>query len=259
MSTSRALSLRPRLPSVPPLPLRRAFITLPSAPALEPRLLTAARRLPYHHERLYELVADVDAYSRFLPYCTHSRVTRWSAPYPASPASSSASSPNDLDADAAGAEGAGRRWPLCADLTAGWGNFVETYTSRLVCVPALGVVEAVSGPDGRSELSAAERRRYGLPPEDGGLGRPGELGGRSGVFKSLVTRWTVRPAPPAADTSGHDWSDVRLTIKYQFANPLYMVVGAAVADKIAPVMVDAFVKEARRALGETGRVAQTLR
>ncbi|KAI1075219.1 hypothetical protein F5B20DRAFT_391160 [Whalleya microplaca] len=234
MSTPRALRQPTRLllhRTSPPLPLsapRRAFITLPSTST--PQLLTAHRTLPYNHARLYDLIADVDSYAGFLPYCQTSRVTAWGAP-----------------------DAAGRRWPTRGDLTAGWGGFTESYSSRLFCVPARGVVEAISGAEGRSEFSDAELARYGLSDPGAGLGSGG--GGGGGVFTSLVTRWTVVPAEDATreDRFQHDWSDVRLSIKYRFANPLYGAVSAAVADKVAPVMVEAFVQQARRILGEPGQ------
>ncbi|KAI0379938.1 hypothetical protein F5Y04DRAFT_258745 [Hypomontagnella monticulosa] len=230
---------------------RRSFLTIPDALSPPPHLLTAARRLPYNHAALYDLIADVDSYTHFLPYCTVSRVTQWTTPSPNSPSSSTSASTS-------------RRWPKRADLTAGWGGFSETYTSRLLCVPSLGIVEAVSGA-AVSEIPASELRAYGLVAE-----APDPDSGDSGVFKSLVTRWTVQPAR-TRKTEGkeggeggkggeeEEWSDVRLSIKYQFANPVYMAVSSAVADKVAPVMVEAFVERARRVLGETGRKVEILR
>ncbi|KAI1776090.1 dehydrase and lipid transport-domain-containing protein [Hypoxylon cercidicola] len=239
MSTPRILTPR-RLPLPPSklllphrrAPPRRSFITLPDAS--KPQHVTAARRLPYDHARLYDLIADVDSYVRFLPYCKVSRVTQWTA---------------RPDAN-------GRRWPTRADLTAGWGGVEETYTSRVFCVPHLGVVEAISG-DAATEIAAADLREQGLAdpgPEAGG-------GGGGGVFESLVTRWTVSPAGDAsrADRFQHGWSDVRLSIRYRFANPLYTAISGAVADRVAPVMIEAFVEQARRILGETGKDAETLR
>lgn len=152
------------------------------------------------------------------------------------------------------ADGQSRRWPARADLTAGWGGFEETYTSRVFCVPSLGVVEAISG-DAATEIPAADLRRHGLSDPGPGVGD----GGGGGVFKSLVTRWTVEPATRADGSRQHDWSDVRLSIRYQFANPLYAAVSSAVADKVAPVMIEAFVEQARRVLGDTGKDAETLR
>ncbi|KAI2608364.1 uncharacterized protein GGS25DRAFT_489923 [Hypoxylon fragiforme] len=226
MATPRTLPRTARrlfLSSPKPCP-RRSFISLPSS---EPQLLSAARRLPYNHERLYELIADIDSYSSFLPYCQVSRVTQWSdslSPPTNTPTPTTANAP--------------RRWPTLADLTAGWGGFEETYTSRVTCRPDLGIVEAVSG-TGVSEISSS----------------PHNSSPNNGVFQSLITRWTVTPTPPQKQK---EWSDVRLTIKYSFANPLYAAVSAAVADKVASVMVEAFVAQARRKLGTGPEEAQAL-
>ncbi|RYP52836.1 hypothetical protein DL768_002085 [Monosporascus sp. mg162] len=202
-----------------------------SPPTSEPQTLTASARLPYNHAALYDRIADIDSYASFLPYCRSARVTAWSTP--------------DADADPE-RRSRRRRWPTRADLTAGWGGIEATYTSRVFCAPGIGVVEAISG-DARTELSDAELRRYGLR-DDG----PGPRGGDGGVFKSLVTRWTVTPAEDAAraDRFQNEWSDVRLDIKFQFENPLYGAVSSAVADKLAPVMVNAFVEQAKRVLKE---------
>ncbi|KAI1663016.1 dehydrase and lipid transport-domain-containing protein [Daldinia decipiens] len=235
MATARLLPRPPRLLSTlqtHPHPPRRTFISIPDP--TKPQILTASRRLPYDHERLYDIIADVDSYVRFLPHCKVSRVTRWTDPTPPSSSPSSPGNPHPHPTT--------RRWPTQADLTAGWGAFQETYTSRLFCVPTLGIVEAISG-DARTEIPASELRRHGLAD-------PGPDVGSRGVFKSLVTRWTVVPALRDHQRE-HGWSDVRLAIKYQFANPLYTAVSSAVADKVAGVMVEAFVQQAQRVLKET--------
>lgn len=67
------------------------------------------------------MIADVDAYSSFLPYCQHSRVTKWSK-----------------------ADDSGRAWPTEGDLTVGFGPITQSYTSRIVCVPGRSI-EALSG------------------------------------------------------------------------------------------------------------------
>ncbi|KAF5025427.1 hypothetical protein F66182_2487 [Fusarium sp. NRRL 66182] len=173
-------------------PLRRSFISLPSS---EPQRLTATRALPYLSEPLYDLIADVDSYSSFVPYCSRSRVTRWSDPDSAT----------------------GRRYPTLADLHVGWGGFDEVFTSRLRCIPGQSV-EAVSG----------ETVPGGTGPD------------ASAVFRSLVTRWSVRSitGPPTPRT------EVHLAIDFQFTNPLYGAVSAAVSDKIAGMMIEAFEKRA---------------
>jgi len=188
---------------------RRAFFSLPGAPESTTQQLSATRTLPYPLPPLYELIADVDSYSSFVPYCSHSRVTQWSAPD---------DQPNNADS------WAGRRWPTRADLHVGWGGFNEVFTSRLRCVPGVSV-EAVSGGviDGDGEEQA------------------------SAVFKSLVTRWSVREA--VGSTTGAPRTEVHLSIRYQFANPLYAAVSAAVSDKVAGVMIEAFEERARTQLG----------
>ncbi|CAJ2507859.1 Uu.00g090450.m01.CDS01 [Anthostomella pinea] len=216
-----------------PLTHCRPFLSSLLNQTSTPQELTAQRTLPYNHRQLYDLIADIDAYSTFLPYCKTSRVTQWT-PHP--------------DAD-------GRRWPTQADLTAGWGGIEDTYTSRVFCIPGSGIVEAISGDEGCTEIPASVLAQHklqdsGPPPSQG---REGE--NKDAVFKSLITRWTITPAADATrpDRFQSDWSDVRLSIKFRFANPLYGAVSAAVADKVAPVMVDAFVAQARRILGEPGR------
>lgn len=229
MASRPAASLLRHAPrAIPPGLLRRQpthanrnFFSLPSN---TPQVLTARRQLPYSPSRLYDLIADIDSYPKFLPYCQTSQVTRWTPP----------------DAD-------GRRWPTQADLAAGWGGFEETYTSRVFCIPG-SIVEAISG-DAHTEIPEQDLRRFGLRD-------PGpESGAREGPFTSLVTRWTVQPLEKLEGDKSREgeWSEVDLSIKFQFANPLFAAVSSTVADKIAPIMVEAFVNEARRVLGTPRR------
>ncbi|KAI1131976.1 hypothetical protein F5Y10DRAFT_232429 [Nemania abortiva] len=221
---------------------KRTFLnSFLSSSALPPQTLTASRRLPYNHAALYSLIADINSYSAFLPYCSASRVTAWTA---------------HADPEF------GRRWPTRADLTAGWGGIEQTYTSRVFCVPG-SIVEALSGEGARSGIAPDILARHGLQdvpppvPASTGLGvgsRDGDGREDEGVFKTLVTRWTVTPVQAQPGTAGErgegaEWSDVNLNIRFQFANPLYGAVSSAVADKIAPVMIEAFVERARKVLG----------
>lgn len=118
---SRALAPRP-----PVLTSRRTFLDSVFQ-ANKPLTINVSRTLPYSREKLYDFIVDVDAYSSFLPYCQHSRVTAWS-------------SPGD---DARG----GRAWPTEGELTVGFGPITQSYTSRIVCVPGTSI-EALSGKDG---------------------------------------------------------------------------------------------------------------
>ncbi|KAH7362052.1 dehydrase and lipid transport-domain-containing protein [Plectosphaerella cucumerina] len=185
---------------------RRAFFSLPDLPS-PPQTLTATRILPYSSADLYTLVSDVDAYSKFVPYCSQSRVTKWSDPDPSRP-----DSPKS---------------PIQADLRVGWGGFEETFTSRLRCVPGQSV-EALSGADALDPSASREQIK--------------DAGGA--VFKSLVTKWQIRPVD-----SANNQTRVDLVIRFQFANPLYAAVSAAVSEKVAGVMIEAFEKRARSILG----------
>ncbi|KAI1631044.1 hypothetical protein F4809DRAFT_646798 [Biscogniauxia mediterranea] len=233
------------------------------------QVLTAQRTsLPYPPSRLFALIADIDSYSRFLPYCKTSRVTAWT-----SPSSNGAAAPEE----------GGKIWPTRADLTAGWGALEQTYTSRVFCVPGYtdhanphththttttttttggggrekeeeeegggGIVEAISG-SARTTIPLSVLSRHGL--RDPGPDRRRDGDDSAAVFESLVTRWTVSPAAAETGTGTGTGSDVRLSIRFRFANPLYGALSSAVADRVAPLMVEAFVERARRVLGGGG-------
>ncbi|KAI0977351.1 hypothetical protein F4678DRAFT_412685 [Xylaria arbuscula] len=235
MPPTRLLPRRPlQLPSSPIQSSRRPFLSsiLSSTPA-PPQTLSASRRLPYNHAALYNIIADIDSYSAFLPYCSVSRVTSWTAQH------------KDPEF--------GRRWPTRADLTAGWGGLEQTYTSRVLCIPG-SVVEALSGEGARSGIAPEVLARYGLKDESSPAHSPTAGSGEESVFKTLVTRWTVTPITPdgkrvEAGQKAGEWSDIDLNIRFQFANPLYGAVSSAVADKVAPIMIEAFVERAKKVLG----------
>lgn len=229
--SSQLLRHKP-IPLSPPPPHRapphaqqraRRFFSLPGGitPPARPAHLTASRRLPYPAEALYDIIADVDAYASFLPYCQRSRVTHWR--------------------DSATPDGGRTRSPAAGDLTVGWGPVTESYTSRLYCLPGR-VVEAVSGKGAPS---------IHLPHGDDAHGRPLPRPTDGGLFESLVTRWTVTPSP--ASSGGGSWADVELSIRYQFANPMYQLATGSVADEVAGLMVGAFEKRARELLGSRAR------
>ena len=198
------MAMRPRvLRALPHSAVRahcRPFFTLPGA---SPQTLTAARAMPHPPTALYEIIADVDSYASFVPYCSSSTVTHWSAP----------------DASA-------RRWPTLATLRVGWGGFEESFTSRVKCVPA-SLVEA----------------------------RSGEAAGFDGssVLKSLVTRWSFAPSL----VEGREGAEVGLQISFEFANPVYAAVSAAVSETVAKTMISAFEAHARKVLA-AGRLDSRL-
>lgn len=115
----------------------------------------------------------------------------------------------------------GRRWPALADLHVGWGGFNEAFTSRVCCEPGVSVEARSGDSDGTGKAST--------------------------VFKSLVTRWSVRPASPHPHASPS--TEVHLDIKFQFVSPVYAAVSATVSDKVASAMIEAFEEHARQRLG----------
>jgi coenzyme Q-binding protein COQ10 len=205
---------------------RRSFITLPGT---EGTKLHETRILPYKHTSLYALIADIDSYSKFLPYCLDSKVTEWSAP-----------------------DESGRRWPAKADLTVGWGGYEETFTSKLFCAPN-HAVEALGG-DAQATLCKREVEHH-----SSSFDTPTTA---NNMFKSLSTRWTIRPfhykppsGVPQTDKTIHparDQTEVNLTIDFQFANPVYAALSKAVAPKVAGIMIEAFEKRARTLLDGPG-------
>jgi coenzyme Q-binding protein COQ10 len=226
MATNSLLRFHPAVRCIRAIPQRRYFITLPGT---ELQTLTATRVLPYKTDSLYSLIADVDNYSTFLPYCLNSKVTKWSAP--------------DTD---------GKRWPSEGDLTIGWGGFEETFSSRLYCVPG-SIVEALGG-DAVSTIPKAD-----LPHYSGTLHAPNPAHDN---FKSLNTRWTFVPFHSKSPTgklqtneavlpTEDHQTEVKLTIDFELANPIYAALTKTVSSKVASVMIEAFEARAKLLLHGT--------
>jgi coenzyme Q-binding protein COQ10 len=204
----------------------RSFISLSNP---EPITFNEARILPYKSTSLYRLIADIDSYSSFLPYCRDSKVTKWSLP-----------------------DQNGQRWPAEADLMVGWGGVEETFTSRLFCIPD-SIVEAIGG-NAETLLPRAN-----LPYHPSSFGR---LSTSNGLFKTLSTRWTIKPlrytpqlGPLLANKAVHtmeDQSEVHLMIKFQFLNPLYAALSKAATPRIANIMIEAFQRRAKELLDNQG-------
>jgi coenzyme Q-binding protein COQ10 len=110
------------------------------------------------------------------------------------------------------------------------------------CVPG-EVVEAVSG---RAETSISPEvlRRVGYETLQDGREKL-----EGGIFESLITRWAVRPATGPGGKEGGEWTEVMLSVTFQFANPaLGFAVGQLADDKVDE-MVEAFEGRARKLYG----------
>ena len=176
-----------------------------AAPQTSIQTLRASRTLPYPSAPIYSIIADVPSYSSFLPYCTQSRITHWSAPDPVT----------------------GRRWPSTGVLTSGFGQFTESFTSRVYCVPGK-VVESVGG-DTETALPR-ELIKHHLENADQGMV---SKEGSEGLLTHLKNTWTVEEVEPNV-------TRIELSLEFRFANPMYAALSAGVAPKVAEAMVKAF-------------------
>jgi coenzyme Q-binding protein COQ10 len=208
---------------------RRTFLL----PTPQPLTLTATRTLPYSAAALYALIADIPSYPLFLPFCTRSTVTSWSAPL-AAPPTAAADAPT--------------RYPRTARLTVGWAGYTESFTSRVFCAPDR-IVEAVAG-DAVTSIPRADLRHYLAP--GAATARSVEEAdvddGTASLFRGLKTRWTLTPT--SARTGGaRDGTVVDLHIEVRWASALYAALSAAAAPQVAGLMVDAFERRAGDVLG----------
>ncbi|KAJ4306291.1 Coenzyme Q-binding protein coq10, mitochondrial [Collariella sp. IMI 366227] len=138
------------------------------------------------------------------------------------------------------------RHPALADLTVGWGPFTQTYTSRIYCIPGC-VVEAISGQADTSipsSLLQAAGYHINETTTTTTTTRKHEMEG--GIFESLSTRWEVKPV---TGKDGREWTEVTLSVRFQFANPALGFAVGQLADEKAGEMVEAFEGRARELYG----------
>ncbi|OSS54296.1 hypothetical protein B5807_01725 [Epicoccum nigrum] len=176
-----------------------------AAPQTSIQTLRASRTLPYPSAPIYSIIADVPSYSSFLPYCTQSRITHWSAPDSVT----------------------GRRWPSIGVLTSGFGQFTESFTSRVYCVPGK-VVESVGG-DTETALPSDLIRHHLENADQEAISKEGS----EGLLTHLKNTWTVEQIKPNV-------TKIELSLEFRFANPMYAALSAGVAPKVAEAMVKAF-------------------
>ncbi|KAI9805785.1 MAG: hypothetical protein M1826_004753 [Phylliscum demangeonii] len=236
---------------------RRGFVSAPWESG--PQRVSATKTLSYPSAALYSIIADVGSYSAFLPYCTASRITRWSGP--------------DYE---------GRRWPREAEMRVGWAVYEEAIVSKVYCVPGK-VLEAVTGvaertvpdedlPHHTSDDGHGHGHGHGHshdaagsdPPRPEDLRAPSAPANDTSLFKRLYTRWTIRPfpykPPPETESAPHgsttaapppiEQTDVNLTIEFQFANPFYATLSKAAMPQVASIIIAAFEKRAQALLGK---------
>lgn len=244
MATPRPLlrlsstALRPR--PLQTRPTKRTFLSslLPGGPDNNKSLqINVSRTLPYPRAKLYSLIADVDSYSHFLPYCKHSQVTAWAPPPPSSssppPNTSSTHAPppsQQQQQQETGTKGP-ERSPIAGVLSLGWGPLDHTYTSRIVCAPGHSV-EAHSGDDEPLCREADEKRGYKNP------------------FRKLSTRWTLRDDHGSSTVNGDRQSTrVDLDLSMTLRDVMTQAVLSQMIDGVAQEMIQAFEKRAEQLFG----------
>jgi coenzyme Q-binding protein COQ10 len=208
---------------------RRTFLPTPFQSSLnplagsaQPQTLTAKRILPYPAAPIYSIVADVQSYASFLPYCQSSAVTRWSSPDSTH----------------------GREWPSEASLVVGWGNLTESFTSRVFCIPGK-IVESIGG-ETETNLNASDIPHHLEGARDGDKGARGAA---NGLMTHLKSRWTI-------EALGEDETEVSLALEFAFANPMYTALSAGAAPKVADIMVKAFEERVQKLLDGNPQMAK---
>jgi len=200
------------------LPQIRSF----SNPLTPLQTLTASRILPYHSAPLYKLIADIETYPQFIPYCTSSSITSQSAREKIS----------------------NQRWPRTADLHIGFGGYDERFRSAVYCLPYT-VLEAVAGAAEPTIPRSQLPHYYDDPDHSHDADRSA---GNARIFTSLLTRWIFKefpfkPPPPDGKTPqegnasipASPRTEVNLTIEVRFASAVYSALSQAAAPKVAQV------------------------
>lgn len=164
----------------------------------------------YRRSDLYKIIADVESYSNFVPYCAGSRILE------------SKVSQDGITV-------------MEAELTVGFLAFRESYVSTVTCKPHESV-----------EVSSF---RLDLPCHEPLMPCAWQAKASSTpLFKSLTTIWRLQPVarPPSRDVArsrilpDQGPTLVTLDLAFAFANPMHASMSAAFFGQLSKLMVDAF-------------------
>ncbi|OCB91207.1 hypothetical protein A7U60_g1554 [Sanghuangporus baumii] len=186
--------------------------------------------LPYSQKQLYRIIADVDNYQHFLPYCTESKVlTKWRVKA-------------DPDQRVVKQE---------ARLTVGFLAFKESYVSEVTCRPYHSV-EAIASSG--TPLFRKLVTTWCFQPADPSSPHPV----KTGVPKDKAGSSTSQPLETAAHadlvTPDHPSSPngptlLSIDLVFAFANPVYAAASAAFFRDVSSMMVEAFEKRCMEVYG----------
>lgn len=175
------------------------------------------KRLPYSKKQLYTLIADVEEYPKFLPYCLESNVISHKA-------LKGGRATNQVNKDAKPwmhGGYAGETHLLKQELVIGFKSFEERYTSQVEC-RKWEMVKATAGD--------------------------------SPLFKCLTSTWTFRSpeeisskqVPTRLDQSTY----VSLQLAFAFASPLHAAVGEYFWKSVSEKMVLAYLTRIEKVYGK---------
>jgi len=168
--------------------------------------------VPYSQKQLYELVADVDSYRHFVPYCTSSRVHNSRVLKP----SATPDTPPVTFKE--------------AELTVGFLAFKESYVSEVTCTPYLSV-EAVASTS--TPLFKKLVTVWRFQPANPKSPHPSSS--------------TPRSSGEEDNSSGPTL--LSLDLSFAFASPQHAATSALFTNTVSKMMVEAFEKRCHSVYG----------
>ncbi|KAH7930085.1 hypothetical protein BV22DRAFT_1125241 [Leucogyrophana mollusca] len=166
----------------------------------------------YRSSDLYNLVADVESYPTFVPYCTGSRILE------------RRTRENDV-------------MVMDAELTVGFLSFKESYVSKVTCRP-FESVEAIASSSTPLFKTLTTIWRF----------QPASAGSPHSSTGQLPPDRSHRPANRAISEHGGP-TLVTLDLAFAFANPVHATISAAFFGKVSKLMVNAFEERCLAVLG----------
>ncbi|KAE8233498.1 hypothetical protein CF326_g1459 [Tilletia indica] len=191
----------------------------------------------YSPEELYNIVADVESYSSFLPNCLESRVVG-----PADPPHPTLT-PRTVHLHADETQAVRRTGKAVrADLTVGFNAFKESYTSRVEMVPSR-YVTATADTDS-NPLFKHLYTEWSFHTASLNSSVPLSLFNPSSSASSTTTPSGLPPSPSSSHATR-----LEFTLEYAFRNPLYGMVASKAFDVMAGRMMHAFEERAIQLYG----------
>ncbi|KAH7105429.1 dehydrase and lipid transport-domain-containing protein [Auriculariales sp. MPI-PUGE-AT-0066] len=169
--------------------------------------------LPYSQQQMYDVVANVDLYHTFLPFCTSSRVLRRASP-------KTSLEPEQLE----------------AELNVGFMGLSESYVSKVTCRPFESVRATASS---STPLFDTLITTWSFQPASSTSPHPTSTA-------TLLPH--AESTTPATDDSNAP-TLVSFDLVYAFAHPLHAQVSSAFFGQVSKMMIRAFEERCLRLYG----------